>query len=117
MDVQRPGHRPLRLGDLTETIVNALAGRRARPRHLGPADLFALDQLHAGGAPATKHALDRLEVGPGVRLLDVGCGIGGTSRMAAMAGAEVTGIDLSPAFVDTATALTERVGLGDRARS
>ena len=53
-------------------------------------------------------------VGPGMRLLDVGSGIGGTSRMAAMSGAEVTGIDLSPEFVDTATELTERVGLGDR---
>lgn len=99
--------------DLTETIINALAA--AGLEQFGPADLFALDQLHAGGAPATKHALDRLEVGPGVRILDVGCGIGGTSRMAAMAGAEVTGIDLSPTFVDTATALTERVSLGDRA--
>ena len=49
-----------------------------------------------------------------MRLLDVGCGIGGTSRMAAMAGAEVTGIDLSPEFVATATDLTERVGLADR---
>ena len=50
------------------------------------------------------------ESAPAVRLLDVGCGIGGTSRMGAMAGAEVTGIDLSPAFVDTATALTDRWG-------
>jgi len=49
-----------------------------------------------------------------MRLLDVGCGIGGTSRMAAMAGAEVTGIDLTPDFIDAATALTERVGLSDR---
>ena len=31
-----------------------------------------------------------------------------------MSGAEVTGIDLSPEFVDTATELTERVGLADR---
>ena len=33
-----------------------------------------------------------------------------------MAGAEVTGIDLSPDFVETATRLTELVGLADRAR-
>ena len=75
-----------------------------------------MDQLHAGGPQATKHALDRLGVGPGTRLLDVGCGIGGTSRMAAMNGAEVTGIDLSPDFVETATRLTQLVGLDDRAR-
>jgi MPBQ/MSBQ methyltransferase len=33
-----------------------------------------------------------------------------------MAGAEVTGVDLTADFVDTATVLTERTGLGDRAR-
>ena len=85
---------------LTATIVNALTDAGLDPEHLGPADLFALDQLHAGGPAATKHALDRIEVGAGTRLLDVGSGIGGTSRMAAMSGAEVTGIDLSPDFVD-----------------
>ncbi len=102
--------------DLTGTIVTALTGAGLDADRLGPADLFAVDQLHAGGPGSTKHALDRLGVGPGVRLLDVGCGIGGTSRMAAMSGAEVTGIDLSPDFVDTATRLTELVGLADRAR-
>lgn len=100
--------------DLTGAILQALTDAGVDTEHLGPADLFPVDQLHAGGAPATKHVLDRLEVGPGVRLLDVGCGIGGTSRMAAMAGAEVTGIDLTPDFVEAATALTERVGLADR---
>lgn len=102
-------------GNLSEVILHALAEHDVDVDHLGPADLFAVDQLHAGGAPATKHVLDRLEVGPGVRVLDVGCGIGGASRMAAMAGAEVTGIDLTPDFVEAATALTERAGLGDRA--
>jgi MPBQ/MSBQ methyltransferase len=102
-------------GNLSEVILHALAEHDIDVDHLGAADLFALDQLHAGGAPATKHLLDRLEVGPGVRVLDVGCGIGGASRMAAMAGAEVTGIDLTPDFVDAAAVLTDRVGLGDRA--
>ncbi len=100
--------------DLTGAILHALAEAGVDSDHLGPADLFPVDQLHAGGAPATRHVLDRLEVGPGIRLLDVGCGIGGTSRMAAMADAEVTGIDLTPDFVEAATRLTEHVGLGDR---
>jgi MPBQ/MSBQ methyltransferase len=100
--------------DLPGRILRALAEAGLDTDRLGPADLFALDQLHAGGPNATKHALERLGVGPGVRLLDVGCGIGGTSRMAAMSGAEVTGIDLSPDFILAATALTEVVGLSDR---
>ncbi len=102
-------------GNLPETILHALAEHGVDTDRLGPADLFALDQLHAGGAPSTQHLLDRLDVGPGTRLLDVGCGIGGASRMAAMAGAEVIGVDLTPEFVDTAAVLTTHVGLGDRA--
>lgn len=101
--------------DLTGTIVSALTRAGLDTDHLGPSELFAVDQLHAGGPDATRHALDRLDVGPGTRLLDVGSGIGGTSRMAAMSGAEVTGIDLSSDFVETATKLTDLVGLGDRA--
>jgi MPBQ/MSBQ methyltransferase len=101
-------------GDLSAAILAALAEGGVDTEHLGPADLFPVDQLHAGGAAATQHVLERLEVGPGVRLLDVGCGIGGTSRMAAMTGAEVTGIDLTPDFVAAAEKLTERVGLGER---
>ncbi len=44
-------------------------------------------------------------------MLDVGCGIGGPSRLAATYDAQVTGIDLTPEFVEAATALSERVGL------
>ena len=101
--------------DLSGAILTALAGAGVDVEHLGPSDLFPVDQLHAGFAAATKYVLDRLGLDSGTRLLDVGCGIGGTSRMAAMAGAEVTGIDLTPDFVEAATSLTERVGLADRA--
>jgi MPBQ/MSBQ methyltransferase len=100
--------------DLATSILRALSGAGIDTDHLGAADLFPVDQLHAGGAPASTHVLDRLGVAPGVRLLDVGCGIGGASRMAAMAGATVTGIDLTPEFVETARTLSDRVGLGDR---
>jgi MPBQ/MSBQ methyltransferase len=101
--------------DLDGAILAVLADAGVDVEHLGPSDLFPVDQLHAGFAGATQHVLDQVGLRPGLRLLDVGCGIGGTSRMAAMGGAEVTGIDLTPDFVETATSLTERVGLGDRA--
>jgi MPBQ/MSBQ methyltransferase len=100
--------------DLATVILRALSGAGVDIDHLGAADLFPVDQLHAGGAPASRHALDRLEVAPGARLLDVGCGIGGAARMAATTGATVTGIDLTPEFVETARLLSDRVGLGDR---
>src|SRR6185437_1859706 len=37
-----------------------------------------------------------LTVGPGARVLDVGCGVGRWSRLLASRGACVTGVDLSP---------------------
>jgi ubiquinone/menaquinone biosynthesis C-methylase UbiE len=103
-------------GDLSTAVLHAMAGAGVDVEHLDAPDLFPVDQLHAGGVQATRHLLERLEVGPGQRLLDVGCGIGGPSRLAASYGAQVTGIDLTPEFVETAAALTERVGLTDHAR-
>ncbi len=100
--------------DLSEAILRALAEAGVDTSTLMPEDLFPVDQLHAGGAPATRYAMERLLAEQGTRVLDVGCGIGGTSRIAALAGAEVTGIDLTPDFVEAATSLTARVGLEHR---
>ena len=96
-------------------ILGALAARGVDVEQLSPEQLAAVDQLHAGFAPATGHVLDRLGVGPDTHLLDVGCGIGGPARLAAARGAQVNGVDLTPEFVDTAKDLTTRVGLTGRA--
>jgi ribosomal protein L11 methylase PrmA len=64
------------------------------PVHLEvPPTVFG-DGLH----PTTSTCLAMLAdlVGPGTRLLDVGCGSGALSVVAARAGAEVTAIDLDP---------------------
>jgi MPBQ/MSBQ methyltransferase len=101
---------------LTATILRVLSSKGIDVDSLGPADLFPVDHLHAGGATATRYVLERLGVVPDQRLLDVGSGVGGPARMAAMSGATVTGVDLTPEFVAAATELTDRVGLNDRAR-
>lgn len=45
-------------------------------------------------------------------VLDVGCGIGGTSRfLAPTTGARVTGIDLTPEFVDAAIRHSKLAGM------
>jgi SAM-dependent methyltransferase len=46
--------------------------------------------------PLFAEVLKRLGVGPGSRLLDIGCGSGYAARMAADLGASVTGIDIAP---------------------
>ena len=48
-------------------------------------------------------------------VLDLGCGLGGTSRyLAAECGCRVAAIDLTPNFVEVARILTARCGLADR---
>ena len=115
MDVRDLVRQHYGAGNLEDAILQALAETGTDVDHLTATDLFPLDQLHAGGMPSTRYALERLSVWAGMRLLDVGCGIGGPSRLAATYNAQVTGVDLTPEFIDAASALTERVRLAHRA--
>jgi ubiquinone/menaquinone biosynthesis C-methylase UbiE len=57
--------------------------------------------------------LAHLEATQGARVLDIGSGLGGPARDVALRyGATVDGVDLTPEFVDAATELSRRVGLG-----
>lgn len=56
------------------------------------------------GAPLYAAVLDATGVGPGTRVLDLGCGAGLFARAAADRGARVTGIDADPAAVARAAA-------------
>jgi len=78
-------------------------------------DFAGLDQFHIRGLAATRELAAQLHPEPGSSLLDVGSGLGGPARLlAATYGCHVTGIDLSPAFVEVAIALARRCGLADR---
>jgi SAM-dependent methyltransferase len=52
--------------------------------------------------PIYDDVLDRLGIGEGAALLDIGCGAGRFARRAADRGARVSGIDITPAFVEIA---------------
>ncbi len=100
--------------DLETAILAGLAAAGVDTDHVTVEDLAAVDQLHAGFSPATRYLLEQLDLERDSRLLDVGCGIGGPARMAASwYGCSVTGVDLSPRFVEVARSLTARVGLSE----
>src|SRR3954453_13873674 len=67
--------------------------------------IFGDGYVSTGGPETTRHLCSQLEgqLRPGVRVLDVGSGIGGAAfHLAREYGASVTGVDLSPVMVDIA---------------
>ncbi len=80
-----------------------------------PEDLFPYDQDHYGGLPATDALAAALELGPGLRVLDVCSGVGGASRyLAHRYGCVVHGVDLNETRLAGARRLTALTGLDDR---
>lgn len=100
-------------GSLEQAILEALAAAGKDVDHLTQSDLAPVDEFHIGGRPATVEFASQFSAHRGMRLLDVGCGLGGAARYFAHEyGCDVTGIDLSEEYVAVANALAERVGLG-----
>jgi SAM-dependent methyltransferase len=101
-------------GDLGRTLLEGLRAAGKDPDNLRLDDLIAVDQLHAGGAGATRKLMARARLAPGLQVLDIGGGLGGPARLIAHeTGCTVTVLDLSEEFCRVGRMLTERVGQSD----
>jgi sarcosine/dimethylglycine N-methyltransferase len=101
----------------SEIILTKLRVSRGHLDGLRPEELFPHDQDHYGGLAATDELARGAQVSNGSRVADFCAGLGGTVRyLAHKYGADVTGIELTPARVSGAQELTRRVGLHDTAR-
>ena len=99
-------------GKILDTILDALRGMGKDPASLTPADLAPVDEFHIRGREATVELAQRARLAPGLRVLDVGCGLGGSVRyLAAEHGCHATGVDLTQEYVDAAHALARLVKL------
>src|SRR5215204_2455133 len=100
-----------------EIILTKLRASRGHLDGLRPEELFPHDQDHYGGLAATDELARGAQIGNGSRVADFCAGLGGTVRyLAHKYGADVTGIELTPARVSGAQELTRRVGLDRTAR-
>jgi len=102
-------------GELEDKILGMLRNAGMDTEQLHADDLARIDEFHLGGREATRVLSEFMHVQPGMRLLDVGSGIGGPARYFATRGCEVTGIDLTEEFVRVAQSLTRLVKLDDKA--
>jgi SAM-dependent methyltransferase len=102
-------------GALAQAIRQALVSAGKDPDRLTPADLTPVDEFHIGGGEATVALFAQLGLQAGMRWLDIGSGLGGPARhLAATYGCIVSGIDLTPEYVEVAGDLARRVGLQER---
>lgn len=100
---------------LLDAIQTGLQTLGIKPNDASVEDLGPVDEFHIGGRAASVHFLDQLEIQPTHTILDVGCGLGGSARFAAKTyGAKVSGIDLTPEYVEAGQQLCDWVGLSDR---
>jgi sarcosine/dimethylglycine N-methyltransferase len=100
-----------------EIILTKLRASRGHLDGLRPEELFPHDQDHYGALAATDELARGAQVSHGTRVADFCAGLGGTVRyLAHTYGADVTGIELTPARVSGAQELTKRVGLHGTAR-
>lgn len=101
--------------DIAAAIAASLRRAGKDTATLTAADLAAVDEFHIRGRQSTLELAQSLNLTPASRLLDIGSGLGGPARTVAEThGCHVTGIDLTQAFCDAATTLSQWVGLGDR---
>jgi SAM-dependent methyltransferase len=103
---------------LAVTFEGALRSLEAKGISLEEAraeDLHPIDMIHMGGLAATDALVSIAAIGAGDRVLDVGSGVGGSSRrIASRFGAFVCGIELSETLHTTSVRLTRLVGLTEK---
>lgn len=100
--------------DVGSVILTALEKAGKNLASLTPEDLAPVDEFHIRGRAATLELAQAAGIDASKRILDVGSGIGGTSRcLAKEFGCRVTGIDLTDEYCRVATMLSAKVGLAE----
>src|SRR6476619_7195405 len=96
-------------------IERALVTAGLELANLHPADLAPLEDFHTMGRIATSQLVDLLGITRESNVLDAGSGIGGTARFVTdTRGCNVSAVDLTEEYCETARWLNRLVGLDER---
>jgi ubiquinone/menaquinone biosynthesis C-methylase UbiE len=100
---------------LFENLLAALERSGINKNKVTRKDLAPLDEFHVRGTAVTIELAKNAGLHKDMKVLDVGCGIGGPCRLLADEyGCMATGIDITHEFIRTAALLSELTGLQDR---
>jgi SAM-dependent methyltransferase len=91
-----------------------MAFEELKQRHSVVWGIGPYERISATIADLQDELVDRLEPRAGIRWLDLATGTGEVAKRAARAGAEVVGLDLAPALIETAEREAEAEGLDIR---
>jgi len=101
--------------ELGQAILDALIASGKSLNALTLDDLAPFDQFHGGGKWFTLRLAHLANLSPGMKVLDVGGGLGGPARTLALEfGCHVTVVDLTESYVQAGEMLTKLMNLTDR---
>lgn len=102
---------------LATRLREAIIAEGLEPEKLTLDAIAAIDQLHVGGRRSSRQLAEQAGFLPGQKVLDLGCGTGGSSRLLVDEhGLQVVGVDITQPFVDVAKWLTKATGLTARTK-
>ncbi len=103
------------ISGILNSILDGLESSGKNLHTLEPKDLSPIDEFHTRGKESTIEIASLAQLQPHHKVLDVGCGLGGSARhIANEYGCSVIGIDLTDEYIDVAKKLTEFVNLTDK---
>ncbi len=105
--IENQYHKPGLFEDICKRLEKQGVDLKKVSRH----HISGVDEFHVRGAEVSNELVKEIYL-QGAKVLDVGCGLGGPSRMLAeQFNCQVIGIDLCKDYVNTAQKLSELVGL------
>lgn len=95
-------------------VRNFITEKVASSKPLSLIDFACIDNLRPSKVEALGQLLKRHGFDKAIKILDMGCGLGGTARYLASMGHSVTGCDILPQFVTLGSEINSLVGLSNR---